>query len=81
LGLRFTEDGTIPADRFATLRRDLGDGFIGIEIDSSPGNPPNIPRSAHSVLTAHYNDTIGHPTRNAFAQVLAHFRKGLQPSA
>ena len=78
LGLRFTEDGAVPPDRFATLRRELGDGFIGIEIDSSPGNPHGIPRSAHSVLTAHYNDTVGHPTRDAFEKVLAHFREKLR---
>lgn len=78
LGLRFTEDGAVPPDRFATLRRELGDGFIGIEIDSSPGNPHGIPRSAHSVLTAHYNDTEGHPTRDAFERVLAHFREKLR---
>lgn len=77
LGLRFTEDGAVPADRFATLRRELGDGFIGIEIDSSPGNPHGIPRSAHSVLTAHYNDAEGHPTRDALEKVIAHFRQRL----
>lgn len=81
LGLRFTEDPAVPADRFATLRRELGDGFIGIEIDSSPGNPYGIPRGAHSVLTAHYDDTPGHPTRDAFEQVLAHFRERLQSPA
>lgn len=80
LGLRFTADPAVPADRFATLRRELGDGFIGIEIDSSPDNPHGIPHGAHSVLTAHYDDTPGHPTRDAFEQVLAHFRKRLQLS-
>lgn len=77
LGLRFTEDPAVPADRFITLRRELGDGFMGIEIDSSPSNPYAIPKSAHSVLTAHYNDTVGHPTRDAFEKVLAHFRQKL----
>ena len=78
LGLRFTADGAVPPDRFATLRRELGDGFIAIEIDSSPGNPHGIARSAHSVLTTHYHDTPGHPTRDAFAQVLAHFQQRLR---
>lgn len=80
LGLRFTEDGAVPANRFATLRRELGDGFMGIEIDSSPGNPHGIPQAAHSVLTAHFTDQEGHPTRDAFEKVLAHFQKQLKRS-
>lgn len=79
LGLRFTEDPVVPAARFATLRRELGDGFIGIEIDSSPGNPHGIPRAAHSVLTTHFTDQAGHPTRDAFDKVIAHFQNRLQP--
>lgn len=78
LGLRFTEDGAVPPERFATLRRELGDSFIAIEIDSSPGNPYGIKRGAHSVLTTHYNDTPGHPTRDAFERVLAHFAERLK---
>ena len=38
LGLRFTDDMAVPVERFETLRRELGDGFIGVEIDSSEGN-------------------------------------------
>src|SRR5690606_22373045 len=50
LGLRFTRDPLCPGERFETLRRELGDAFEAIEIDSSPGNPHGIPRTAHSVL-------------------------------
>ena len=39
--------------RFETLRRELGDAFIGVEIDSSRGNPWGIPAAAHSVVTEH----------------------------
>jgi hypothetical protein len=42
-----------PAERFVRLRRELGDGFEGIEIDSSPGNPHGIDKRSHSVLTVH----------------------------
>ncbi|MBV8964873.1 MAG: dienelactone hydrolase family protein, partial [Mycobacteriaceae bacterium] len=38
MGLRFTKDAAVPAERFETLRRRLGDAFEVIEIDSSPGN-------------------------------------------
>jgi dienelactone hydrolase len=77
LGLRFTQDPVVPAERFETLRRELGDAFIAVEIDSSPGNPHGIPKDAHAVLTAHLVDEPGHPTRDALDQVLALFRTRL----
>ncbi len=79
LGLRFTNDRAVPAERFATLRRELGDAFIGIEIDSSPTNEWGIPKNAHSVVTEHFVDEPGHPTKDAFDQVLAFFRQRLLP--
>ena len=38
LGLRFTQDRAVPAERFQRLRDELGDKFIAVEIDSSKGN-------------------------------------------
>jgi dienelactone hydrolase len=70
LGLRFTGDRLVPAARFESLRRELGDGFVSVEIDSSPGNPWGIKRIAHSVLTNDFVDEPGHPTRDALDQVL-----------
>jgi len=82
LGLRFTEDRAVPAARFETLRRVLGDGFIGVEIDSSDGNAWGISKRAHSVLTNDLVDEPGHPTRQALDQVLEFFRTRLvEPSA
>ncbi|MGQ0431789.1 MAG: dienelactone hydrolase family protein [Microthrixaceae bacterium] len=81
LGLRFTDDKLVPAERFAHLREALGDRFVGVEIDSSKGNPHGNPRMAHSVLTEHLVDEPGHPTRDALDQVLELFRtKLLQPA-
>jgi dienelactone hydrolase len=77
LGLRFTGDPVCPAERFATLRRELGQGFDGIEIDSSEGNPYGIKKHAHSVLTADLVDQAGHPTREALDRVLTMFRERL----
>jgi dienelactone hydrolase len=77
LGLRFTHDFMCPKERFDTLRRELGEGFEAIEIDSSPGNPHGIPRIAHSVLT---NDLVveeGHPTQVALSRVLQLFHERL----
>ena len=79
LGLRFTRDPLCPPERFARLREELGDGFRAIEIDSSPGNPWGIPRTAHSVLTLDLVDEAGHPTREALDRVLALFRERLRP--
>jgi len=77
LGLRFTGDVMVPRERFDRLRDELGDNFIAVEIDSSPGNPHGIPRLAHSVLTLHRVDRPGHPTADALAKVLAFFRDRL----
>lgn len=73
LGLRFTGDKASPPERFAHLRHELGDAFVAVELDSSPGNPYGHPKSAHSVLTAHLDDRPGTPTREALDQVLAFF--------
>jgi dienelactone hydrolase len=78
LGLRFTEDRAVPAARFETLRRELGDSFISVEIDSSPGNPHGIKRSAHSVLTLDLTDEPGHPSRDALERVLAFYDERLK---
>lgn len=46
LGLRYQGDKAVPPERFETLRRELGDGFVAVEL---PGNK-------HSVLTEHRDD-------------------------
>ena len=77
LGLRFTHDMACPRARFDHLRRELGEGFKAIEIDSGPGNPHRIPRYAHSVLTNDLVDREGHPTRAALDRVLHFFNERL----
>lgn len=77
LGLRFTHDPFCFAERFETLRRELGDKFIAVELDSSPGNPHGHPKMAHSVLTEHLQDREGTPTREALDQTLSFFREKL----
>jgi hypothetical protein len=47
LGLRFSEDRVAPAKRFERLRQELGDAFIAVEIDSSPGNPYGLTARSH----------------------------------
>ena len=77
LGLRFTHDPLCFPQRFETLRRELGDRFIAVEIDSAPGNPYGHPKQAHSVLTDHLIDEPGTPTRAALDQTLSFFREQL----
>ncbi|MEZ4294860.1 MAG: dienelactone hydrolase family protein [Polyangiaceae bacterium] len=77
LGMRFTHDPLSPGARFETLRRELGPAFEGIEIDSGPGNPWKIPRTAHSVVTNDLVDEEGHPTRKALDRLLTFFRESL----
>ncbi|MBI2704477.1 MAG: dienelactone hydrolase family protein [Actinobacteria bacterium] len=77
LGVRFTGDKLSPGRRFERLRDELGDNFVGVEIDSSKGNEFGIRRSAHSVLTEDLVDEPGHPTHDALNQVLDFFRDRL----
>jgi dienelactone hydrolase len=77
LGLRFTGDKMAPGERFARLREELGDGFVGVEIDSSPGNAHGFSKNAHSVLTEELVDEPGHPTKDALDKVLDLFRERL----
>ena len=77
LGLKFTGDPVCPPQRFERLREELGDSFIAVELDSSPGNPHGHPKAAHSVLTEHLQDEPGTPTRQALDQVLDFFKDKL----
>ena len=70
MGLRFSGDSKSPAERFVRLRETLGDKFLGVEIDSSPGNPWGYRKTAHSVLTEDYSDELTSPTRRALDGVL-----------
>jgi dienelactone hydrolase len=81
MGLRFSGDKKSPAERFTRFRETLGDKFMGVEIDSSPGNPWGYKKSAHSVLTEDYSDEATSPTRLALEGVMDFFtsRLGIAP--
>jgi hypothetical protein len=63
-------DRGCPVERFQRLLGELGEGFVAIEADSSPGNSYRIPSRAHAVLTVDLVDEPGHPTRAAQDPVL-----------
>jgi dienelactone hydrolase len=81
LGLRFHGDKFVPAERFAHLREQLGDGFVAIELEQADGNPDGALDWRHSVLTGDLIDEPGEPTRGALDTVLALFAERLLPDA
>ncbi|AZS74737.1 dienelactone hydrolase [Streptomyces lydicus] len=76
IGLRFRGDRLVPGDRFAFLRRELGEAFTAVELDDSAANPDAV-QSPHAVLTGHLIDAPGQPTRAALDEVLDLFRTRL----
>lgn len=70
LGLRFSDDPMAPAERFATLKKRLGDNFEVIEIDSRRGNPGGFGRAAHSVLTLEVREEDGQAAYEARKRVV-----------
>ncbi|GFG67153.1 dienelactone hydrolase [Mycobacterium kubicae] len=80
LGLRFSADKLAPAERFATLKRRLGDAFEVIEIDSNPGNEHGFGRMAHSVLTDEVREVDGQPAYEARKRVVEFLTERLADS-
>ncbi|MBA55301.1 MAG: dienelactone hydrolase [Pseudomonadales bacterium] len=78
MGMRFTNDVMCPRARFDYLQDQFGENFRRIEIDSSFFNEHKIPPWAHSVLTIDFVDEPGHPTRQAYDQMLDFFREQLR---
>ena len=70
LGLRFSEDPLVPAERFKTLKARLGDAFEVIEINSKTGNEHAFGKMAHSVLTLELREQEDHPTYQARKRVV-----------
>ena len=77
LGLRFSVDPLVPAERFATLKDRLGDAFEVIELDSSKGNPGGFGRMAHSVLTLEVREVDGQPAYEARKRVVEFLKERL----
>ena len=80
IGLRFTGDPAVRAERFEALRALLGDAFISTEVDSSPGNKWNNRKGAHSLLTEDLQQIEGHPTAKALEDVLTFLTDRLIPA-
>jgi dienelactone hydrolase len=76
VGLRFKSDRAVPDARFQFLRDQLGDAFVGVELEGADANP-DAQFSPHSVLTEHLVDQPGTPSHDALQVVLDHFRTRL----
>lgn len=77
LGLRFRGDALSPGARFERLAEELGDHFVGIQIDGRHANPAGRPLPPHSVVTDDLVDEPGEPTYEARERVLDLFRERL----
>jgi len=77
---RFDGDPMSTEARFATLRRELGDAFLGTVLPDSAGNPNGLRahgRPPHSVFTGDLIDAPDEPTRRAVDEVIGFFRERL----
>jgi dienelactone hydrolase len=72
IGLRFKGDPMVPAERFATLKREFGDKFEAIELEDADARPGPLPHP-HSVLTLNLADSG--PTKAAEQRVIAFFKE------
>lgn len=77
LGLRFDKDIMCTKERFDKLSEMFGENFRRIEIDRSLYAKHRIKTIAHSVLTLEFVDRPGHPTRDAYEQVVGFLHERL----
>lgn len=70
MAFRFAEDTFCRAPRFEQLDK----AFNG---DRQRINLQTLPGKGHAVLTLDFVDELGHPTKQAFEQVVAYFRRAL----
>jgi len=77
LGLRFSEDASVPRARFAGLKARLGDAFEVIELDSSAGNVDGYAKGAHSVLTGEVRESPANSAWKTRERVVEFLRKNL----
>jgi dienelactone hydrolase len=68
LAFRFAEDTFCRAPRFKQLDKVFNDDRQRINLQTLPGK-------GHAVLTRDFVDEIGHPTKQAFEQIVAYFRR------
>jgi dienelactone hydrolase len=68
MAFRFAEDTYCRAPKFEQLDKAFNDDRQRINLQTIPGK-------GHSVLTLDFVDEFGHPTKQAFEQIVAYFRR------
>jgi len=76
LGYRFAEDNICRAEKFEALDKAFNDGGPNGE-KKTRIKLTTLPGPGHSVLTGHFVDEAGHPTRAALDEVIGYFREKL----
>ena len=80
-GWRFAGDTLSRGERFATLRQEFGESFIGVELPDACGNPAGMKaqgKAPHSVFTGDLIDAPGEATRQAVDEVIGFFKDRLR---
>jgi hypothetical protein len=68
---RFEEDGMSPPEKFDAIDKTFNSGGTTcVELKTLPGK-------GHSVLTLHFVDEEGHPTRQALDEIMDYFHSKL----
>ena len=73
LAYRFEKDFQSPAQKFETIDCVFNQDKERIRLRTLPGRK-------HAVLTLHFVDEAGHPTRQALDEILSYFRHALTPT-
>lgn len=72
LAYRFEGDIQSPAKKFETIDCVFNQDKERIRLKTLPGRK-------HAILTLHFENEIGHPTRQALDEILSYFRRSLMP--
>ena len=72
---RFSKDPFVSAERMATYKAYFGDLLHYTELDSS--QQKKYGKKCHSVFTGDFVDQPGHPTHDAYLDLLAYFKSQL----
>jgi hypothetical protein len=80
LGLRFSNDWICPSARFDRLKKEFGEKFNAIVVQS-PDDRFGIGKRAHAVLSKEYHASPDdHPTRLAYLRVVEFLNSRLRPA-
>ena len=80
MGLRFSEDKSLSAERFSALSSAFGDAFEMIVLDSSKGNEGGYGPRAHSVISLEVKSDPPNSAYDARARTVDFLRRQISPT-